>query len=285
MKYGRYIVVLLAIFALGGCQSPRVERCTACVDKGEYWQAQPVVAASHSPRVRFLVLHYTAEDFDGALTILGSGNVSAHYLIPSAPPYHEGKPVLWQLLPETLAAWHAGRSYWRGVSQLNSSSIGIEQENPGWRQTAGGTGYWQPYSSAQIALVIALARQIIQRHQIEPQNVVGHSDIAPQRKIDPGPHFPWQQLAQAGIGAWPDAERVRFYLRNRHEYTPVDRRSLLEKLARYGYEVTPDMNEAQQRRVVAAFQMHFRPQRYDGNADAQTEAIAEALLEKYAGRS
>ncbi|SLM62968.1 MULTISPECIES: N-acetylmuramoyl-L-alanine amidase [Dickeya] len=278
MKSGRYAVLWLLIMVLGGCQSRDRDRY---VDNGEYWQAQPAIAQSHSPRVRFLVLHYTAEDFDRALDTLSAGNVSAHYLVPAAPPYREGKPVLWQLLPETLAAWHAGSSYWRGVRQLNTSSIGIEQENPGWRHTAAGTRYWQPYTSEQIALVIALARQIIQRYHIDAQNVVGHSDVAPQRKIDPGPHFPWQQLAQAGVGAWPDAERVRFYLRHRYEYAPVERAALLEKLARYGYEVRPDMSDIQQRRVVAAFQMHFRPQRYEGEADAQTEAIAEALLEKY----
>ena len=113
------------------------------------------------------------------------------------------------------------------------------------------------------------------------ENVVAHADIAPQRKDDPGPLFPWQQLAQQGIGAWPDEQRVAFYLNGRPPSEPVDPEEVLDLLARYGYQVTPEMTPAQKKRVIIAFQMHFRPQRWDGVADAQTEAIAEALLEKY----
>ncbi len=96
-----------------------------------------------------------------------------------------------------------------------------------------------------------------------------------------GAIFPWQQLAQQGIGAWPDAQRVNFYLAGRAPHTPVDTASLLELLARYGYDVKPDMTPREQRRVIMAFQMHFRPTLYNGEADAETQAIAEALLEKY----
>ncbi|EPC6747450.1 N-acetylmuramoyl-L-alanine amidase AmiD, partial [Escherichia coli O21,81:H5,27] len=124
-------------------------------------------------------------------------------------------------------------------------------------------------------------KDIIARYHIKPENVVAHADIAPQRKDDPGPLFPWQQLAQQGIGAWPDAQRVNFYLAGRAPHTPVDTASLLELLARYGYDVKPDMTPREQRRVIMAFQMHFRPTLYNGEADAETQAIAEALLEKY----
>lgn len=111
--------------------------------------------------------------------------------------------------------------------------------------------------------------------------MVAHADIAPQRKDDPGPLFPWQQLAQQGIGAWPDEQRVAFYLNGRPASEPVDPEIVLDLLSRYGYQVTSEMTPAQKKRVIIAFQMHFRPQRWDGVADAQTEAIAEALLEKY----
>ncbi|MDF3008263.1 MAG: N-acetylmuramoyl-L-alanine amidase [Enterobacter kobei] len=111
--------------------------------------------------------------------------------------------------------------------------------------------------------------------------MVAHSDIAPQRKDDPGPLFPWQALAQQGIGAWPDENRVAFYLNGRDPATPVDPAQLLDLLSRYGYEVKPEMTPAQKKRVIVAFQMHFRPERWDGVADAQSLAIAEALLEKY----
>ncbi|MCI4188196.1 N-acetylmuramoyl-L-alanine amidase [Dickeya dianthicola] len=269
-------VALMALALLAGCQTR--ERYA---DEGDYQLDQSSPAVSRSERVRFLVLHYTAEDLRSSLEKLTAERVSAHYLVPAYPPQVNGKPVAWRLVPESQAAWHAGASYWRGYSQLNSTSIGIEQENPGWRQTASGTRWWQPYTPQQITLVTHLARDIIARYHIAPQDVVGHSDIAPQRKVDPGPLFPWHQLAMAGIGAWPEPQRVHFYLGGRQEYAPVDKQTLLEKLARYGYQVNPGMTVREQQQVVAAFQMHFRQQRYDGEADAQTEAIADALLEKY----
>lgn len=142
---------------------------------------------------------------------------------------------------------------------------------------------WQPYSAEQIALLIPLSRDIIRRYGIQPVDVVGHSDIAPQRKQDPGPLFPWQTLAEAGIGAWPDKEDVRRYLAGRDPHAPVALAPLLEKLARYGYAIDPQWDERQQTRVLAAFQMHFRPADYRGEPDAESEAIIDALLHKYYG--
>ncbi|MXG37744.1 N-acetylmuramoyl-L-alanine amidase, partial [Escherichia coli] len=112
-------------------------------------------------------------------------------------------------------------------------------------------------------------------------NVVAHSDIAPQRKDDPGPLFPWRELAQQGIGAWPDAGRVAFFINGRPPYQAVDTAALLDLLARYGYEVPDNSTPAQQKRIIMVFQMHFRPQLWNGVADVETMAIAEALLEKY----
>lgn len=266
----------MALTLLAGCQNR--ERY---VDEGDYLLDQSSPAVSRGERVRFLVFHYTAENLGDSLKKLTTERVSAHYLVPAYPLQVNGKPVAWKLVPESQTAWHAGTSYWRGYSQLNATSIGIEQVNPGWRQTASGTRWWQPYTPQQITLVTHLARDIIARYHIAPQDVVGHSDIAPQRKVDPGPLFPWHQLAMAGIGAWPEPQRVHFYLKGRQEYAPVERNVLLDKLARYGYEVSPEMTASQQQQVVVAFQMHFRQQRYDGEADAETEAIADALLEKY----
>ena len=110
---------------------------------------------------------------------------------------------------------------------------------------------------------------------------MAHSDIAPQRKDDPGPLFPWQQLAQQGIGAWPDPARVTFYLNGKSKYERVETAALLDLLARYGYDVPENSTEAQQKRVIMVFQMHYRPQLWNGIADAETLAIASALLEKY----
>ncbi|VTM15922.1 N-acetylmuramoyl-L-alanine amidase AmiD precursor [Raoultella terrigena] len=218
--------------------------------------------------------------FDVSLATLTDNQVSSHYLIPERPPLHRGKPRIWQLVPEEDLAWHAGISFWRGSTRINDTSIGIELENRGWQKAAGVKSF-TPFSPAQIDALIPLAKDIIARYHIAPQNVVAHADIAPQRKDDPGPLFPWRQLAEQGIGAWPDEDRVAFYLNGRPTWQPVDSAALLDLLARYGYQVTPEMTPAQQKRVIMAFQMHFRPARWDGVADAETQAIAEALLEKY----
>lgn len=268
-------LVILMSLLLAGCQS-----ASSLKDLGRYKVDSAHHAQAQESRIRFLVIHYTAEDFSSSLSTLTDEHVSAHYLIPAHPPFDQGKPVVWQLVPESQAAWHAGASGWRGFTRLNNSSIGIELENAGYRRTLTGVK-WAPFPPPQIAVLTDMARQIVARYQIAPQNVVAHSDIAPLRKLDPGPLFPWDQLARAGIGAWPDANRVTFYLRGRKPDEPVNAASLLNKLARYGYPMANDMTERQKQQVIAAFQMHFRPRNYQGSADAQTEAIADALLEKY----
>ena len=270
----RVLPFMLALL-LAGCAGEM-----GIVDRGDYQVdlRRPAVAAY--PRVKVLVIHYTADDFDSSLATLTDRNVSAHYLVPDNPPVRNGKPVIWQLVPEQELAWHAGISFWRGTNRINDTSIGIELENRGWRRE-GGQKRFSPFNPAQIEVLAKLARDIISRYNIQPENVVAHADIAPQRKDDPGPLFPWAALAKQGIGAWPDPARVNFWLMGRRPDEPVDSGALLTLLGRYGYEVTPDMTPAQQKRVLEAFQMHFRPARYDGVADAQTEAIAEALLEKY----
>ncbi|AUZ65695.1 N-acetylmuramoyl-L-alanine amidase [Citrobacter amalonaticus] len=267
----------LAAFALllTGCAGEK-----GIVDKDGYQLDTRHQAQAAYPRIKVLVIHYTADDFDSSLATLTDKNVSSHYLIPSVPPLHRGKPRIWQLVPEQDLAWHAGISFWGGATRINDTSIGIELENRGWQKSAGDK-YFAPFEPAQIQALIPLAKDIIARYDIKPQNVVAHADIAPQRKDDPGPLFPWRALAAQGIGAWPDAQRVNFYLAGRAPHTPVEMASLLDLLSRYGYEVKPEMTAREQQRVVMAFQMHFRPTLWNGVADAETQAIAEALLEKY----
>ncbi|ASE85194.1 TPA: N-acetylmuramoyl-L-alanine amidase [Citrobacter koseri] len=250
------------------------------IDKDGYQLDTRHQAQAAYPRIKILVIHYTADDFDTSLATLTDKNVSSHYLIPAVPPLHRGKPRIWQLVPEHDLAWHAGISFWRGATRINDTSVGIELENRGWQKSAG-MKYFAPFEPAQIQALIPLAKEIIARYDIKPQNVVAHADIAPQRKDDPGPLFPWRDLAAQGIGAWPDEQRVAFYLAGRAPNTPVDPASLLDLLSRYGYEVKPEMTAREQQRVIMAFQMHFRPALWNGVADAQTQAIAEALLERY----
>ncbi|WP_426445189.1 N-acetylmuramoyl-L-alanine amidase [Siccibacter colletis] len=273
MKRLLWLCALVALLA--GCAGEK-----GIVDKGDYKVDTRRQAQAAYPRVKVLVIHYTADDFDTSLATLTDKHVSSHYLIPDNPPQSGGKPLIWQLVPERELAWHAGASFWRGASRINDTSIGIELENRGWIKVNGAKQF-APFNPAQIQVLAKLARDIITRYDIEPQNVVAHADIAPQRKDDPGPLFPWQQLAAQGIGAWPDAPRVAFYLNGRDPFAPVDSALLLNALARYGYPVTPDMTPAQQKRVIQVFQMHFRPALWNGIADAESLAIANALLEKY----
>ena len=273
MKTWLWLVALALL--LTGCAGEK-----GIIDREGYQLDTRHQAQAAYPRIKVLVIHYTADDFDGSLATLTDKNVSSHYLIPAVPPLHRGKPRIWQLVPEQDLAWHAGISFWRGATRINDTSIGIELENRGWQKSAG-EKYFAPFEPSQIQALIPLAKDIIARYDIKPQNVVAHADIAPQRKDDPGPLFPWQVLAEQGIGAWPDAQRVTFYLAGRAPRAPVEMTSLLDLLARYGYELKPDMTAREQQRVVMAFQMHFRPALWNGVADAETQAIAEALLEKY----
>ena len=267
-------VALLALL-LTGCAGEK-----GIIDRDGYQLDTRHPAQAAYPRIKVLVIHYTADNFDVSLATLTDKEVSSHYLIPEQPPRYQHKPRIWQLVPEEDLAWHAGVSYWRGSTRINDTSIGIELENRGWQKTAGVKSF-TPFHPEQIAALIPLARDIITRYHIAPQNVVAHADIAPQRKDDPGPLFPWQEMAQRGVGAWPDAGIVQARLAGRDPQQPVDQAQLLALLKQYGYTVTDDMTQAQQRRVIAAFQMHFRQSDYRGNADAQTQAIVQALLQQF----
>ncbi|WP_413730968.1 N-acetylmuramoyl-L-alanine amidase [Sodalis sp. RH22] len=250
-------------------------------DRGGYGVDTSIASLNQDERVRYLVMHYTAVDDGASLALLTRGTASAHYLVSSAPPLINGKAVAQQLVPEDKRAWHAGISEWNGRSNLNDTSIGIEIVNPGFTESAAGKR-WYPYAPEQVELVARLAEDIIRRYQIRPDNVVGHSDIAPLRKTDPGPLFPWAQLAERGIGAWPDKHVVDKYLAGRAPEADAPVANIQRALIKYGYSL-PLHGKADEEtiRVISAFQMHFRPANFSGRADAETEAIALALLEKY----
>ncbi len=227
-----------------------------------------VHAVSQDSRVRYVVLHYTALPAAESLHVLSTQDVSAHYLITDANPPH-----VYQLVPETRRAWHAGDSSWYGEISLNDSSVGIEIVNLG-----NSTGTWQPFTPGQIKMLIPLLRDIVQRNGVEPQNIVAHSDIAPQRKLDPGPLFPWHLLARQGLGRWYD-EAVETAALAQLQTGPLPEASWFQQqLHRLGYDCPQDgqMTPAT-RRVIAAFQMHYRPSNYDGMPDAQTAAIMMAM--------
>lgn len=281
LRLGRYGAVGLALaallFALTGCSPPATLK-----KRPGYWADQSIHATAYNHRVRFLVLHYTADDrASRALHVLTGPHVSAHYLIGPDPATRNGAPIVRQLVPENERAWHAGASHWAGRSHINDSSIGIEIVNPGPVSAPRKTRHWPSYSAAQIRAVIALARDIVARYDIKPANVVGHSDISPGRKIDPGPAFPWHRLFEAGIGAWPDSIRVSRYYQHFAD-DPPKTAAIQSHLARYGYEVpVTGRLDTRTKTVIRAFQMHFRPDTVTGMPDADTLARLWALDAQY----
>ncbi|ONH50221.1 N-acetylmuramoyl-L-alanine amidase [Pseudomonas cedrina] len=270
-------VLFLAVLMLAGCSTAPNNLSV----KNGYAIDTTHSSPNQNERVRYLVLHYTVFDDKDSLDALTNGTASAHYLVYSTPPTHHALPVALQLVPEAKRAWHAGVSQWGNRTHLNDTSIGIEIVNAGFID--GPTGrLWFPYTEAQLALVKQLAADVIKRYAIEPQNVIGHSDIAPLRKSDPGPLFPWQAFAEQGIGAWPDAAMVHKHLAGRPASRQVAVGTVQRALATYGYKIpqTGELDE-ETRQVIRAFQMHFRPAGISGIPDAETEAVALALVEKY----
>lgn len=228
-------------------------------------------ARSQDSRVQYLILHCTEEDWATSLKLLSEGEYSSHYLVRDQPAR------IYQLVPESRRAFHAGASSWKGQSTLNAASIGIEIVNRGVN-AAPGQAPNPPYSDAQMDAVVALVKDLVRRHGIAPDHILGHSDIAPQRKVDPGPSFPWKRLADEGLIPWPAAGSVTDR-RGRFEAALPDVAWFQARLAEVGYE-TPrtGLLDPATRSVLAAFQMKYRPSRYDGQPDAETAALLDVLL-------
>jgi N-acetylmuramoyl-L-alanine amidase len=211
---------------------------------------------NHGPRrsgpTDILLLHYTGMPTAAAALARmcdPAAEVSAHYMV-------DEDGTVCRLVDEGRRAWHAGDSFWAGETDINSRAIGIELVNPGHE-----FGY-RPFPDAQMEALIALAGDIVARHAIPPARVLGHSDVAPARKQDPGELFDWPRLAAAGIGLWPAGPVV-------DAAASVD--AVVRDLAAIGYRITDD------RAAVAAFQRHFRPTRFDGRIDAETAGLAAAV--------
>lgn len=220
--------------------------------------------------VDILLLHYT--EMESAAASIGrlcdpEARVSSHYVV-------DEDGTVTRLVPDELRAWHAGISSWAGATDINARSIGIEIQNRG--HPAG----LPPYPEAQVAAVIELSRDICARHSVPPARVLAHSDVAPERKIDPGEHFPWEKLAADGVGLWPgeQGEGEGWVLRAGDAGEEVA--ALKRDLAAFGYGINSDSNYDERcRLVVSAFQRHFRPERVSGEADAETRARLKRLLE------
>jgi N-acetylmuramoyl-L-alanine amidase len=242
-------------------------------------------ARSQDSRSLFLILHYTVADFPTSMKILTEGPVSAHYLLSDEP-----QPRIFRLVDENRRAWHSGASAWKENRRLNSSSIGIEIVHPGvLRGTSdkvpGELRAYEPWSQTQFEVLVPLIQDIVKRHAILPERILGHGEVSAQYKEDPGPTFPWKQLADRGITPpWPDAGRVAE--RRKIYETPLpggesglpDALWFQTALARHGYEVqATGVFDQQTQRVLMNFQMRYRPADYLGRADAESAAILWVL--------
>lgn len=220
-------------------------------------------------RPDMIVLHYTGMETASAAEAWlcnPESEVSSHYLV-----HEDGRVV--QMVRESDRAWHAGKGSWQGSTDVNSRSVGIEIVNPG--HSFGYPGF----PTRQIEAVIALCSGIVARHRIRPERIVGHSDVAPGRKVDPGEKFPWGVLAAAGIGLHvkPSPIVSGSALRTGDSGPEVERLQSMLALYGYGIEITGHFDSATET-VVAAFQRHFRPKRVDGVADRSTQRTLERLL-------
>lgn len=235
-------------------------------------------------RQRFLILHYTALDNEKSLNVLTQQAVSSHYLINDLPDHD-----IYQLVDENKRAYHAGLSYWRNNTGLNDSSIGIEIVNTGYTVDNLGTKQFYEFPEYQYRKVAALAKDIVERYMIPPAHVLGHSDIAPNRKQDPGPLFPWKRLYdEYQIGMWYDENtKQNFYAISLDEVTYLYNDSnfiqkVQEQFKNFGYEIQiTGQWDKQTQKVIEAFQYRFRPNNYNGTLDAETLSILRALLIKY----
>lgn len=229
--------------------------------------------------IDMIILHYTGlrEDACEAWTADPGGEalawlcnaqaqVSSHYLV-----HQDGRIV--QLVAEARRAWHAGRGYWRGCDDLNSCSIGIEIVNTGH------AGALPPYPSKQIERVIALCKDIVARHSIAPERVLAHSDIAPDRKADPGEHFPWDVLARGGVGHWVEAAALSEGAILAPGEQGIEVATMQRQLAEYGYGLqATGVYDDETVKTVRAFQRHFRRSLVDGIADVSTRQTLAQLL-------
>jgi N-acetylmuramoyl-L-alanine amidase len=259
----RLLAALMTVALLAACSSgPRIDRSLSTPDQRS--------------RVKYLVLHYTVTDTPQSIRIFthqAGVEASIHYLLSNDP-----EPVVYGIVDESRAAYQAGSdSGWKDDRNLNNISIGIEIVNAGWVDGPNGRT-WAPFPPKQIETLIPLIKDIMARHHIAPENVLGHADVAPQRKQDPGALFPWKRLAAEGIVPWPDPAEVEAK-RVQYESALPDIAWFQRKLAAVGYVVPQDGQASQEtRNVLIAFQTRYRPSKIDGEPDAETAALLDSPM-------
>ena len=234
-------------------------------------------------RIRFLVFHYTVADNDRSIKILSGKTdkeVSSHYLVND-----KNDKDIYLLVDESKRAWHAGLSNWGAVNNINFSSIGIEIVNKGFIMD-NGVRKFESFPDHQIKKVAYLAKRIIERYQIKPENIIGHSDLTNGRKLDPGPKFPWKKLYyDYGIGAWYSYQDKKIF-ESKFNRDILNNKTFIKSVqkdfTKYGYKIDESGKwDKQTEDVIRVFQYHFRPDKNDGVLDSETWAILQSLIKKY----
>lgn len=246
-------------------------------------------SVSYNERVRFIIVHYTALNDEKSIIALTKHKVSSHYLITQ-----KRDDDVFSIVPDTQRSWHAGVSYFDGYKNLNDNSIGIEISNLGYssadREKVNKFKYgivdrdiFYAFNEAQVYKIAMLIRELQAKYKVNPRYILGHSDIAPTRKMDPGPKFPWKYLYDKyGLGAWYDQVDFDYYY-SPDLFSKYSVKDLKKEFKKYGYEIDVENEEwdLKSKKVVSAFQMHFRPAKIDGVVDLETFAIIKSLNKKY----
>ena len=242
------------------------------------------VSLGRNERIQFIVVHYTATNNEYSIKELISNRVSAHFLV-----LDEDDNIIYNLVPLDQRAWHAGASSFRGRTNLNDTSIGIEIVSDGIaRDRRNDPNRYPPYDAyleykpIQIEKVAQIIKYVAARYNIPAKNIVAHSDIAPSRKKDPGAKFPWKELYEKyDIGAWYNESDKQSFM-NEEKFNATSITDIKEELRKYGYEINRTNEwDRDSRDVVYAFQLHFNPKNATGDMDLETFAILKALNKKY----
>lgn len=278
----------IILLALGLSLTLPLTGCVSTTSPHYIIDSQTYHAQGKNQRISSIILHYTAENEAESLRLLTTANVSAHYLIPLAE-----NNTIYQLVLDNERAWHAGKGAFAGRNVLNDTSIGIEIVNEGIKkecrsaENSNNDGYHSPehfveFTDTQVQKVAQLIQKLSDKYEIQPTHIIGHSDMAPSRKIDPGAKFPWERLyKEYGIGAWyEEADKQRFIKDGSFETMTI--LEIKQLFRAYGYAINnTDEWDKPSRDVIYAFQLHFTSHKLTGKMDLETYAILRALNTKY----
>ena len=225
-------------------------------------------------QIKFIVFHYTGMEKESAainrLTNIQS-EVSSHYLIKN-----NGKVLT--LVPDLYIAWHAGKSSWKNYVSLNKDSIGIEISNPGHKFK------YRKFSNKQIISLLKLSKFLIKKYKVDPKNILGHSDIAPNRKKDPGEKFPWEHLSQNKVGLWHTLNKQELIKNRIFKTHNTDKKYFFNNLFKIGYSKKKPKNQNKEKYfkcIIKAFQRRYRHELIDGKIDRECVLISKNLLKKF----